>query len=97
MGKSSDFERQEYFRHPFLTTTNDLFTHLETNSERGLDKLKAQQGQQRYGPNKLSGDGSVQWHKVLIKQISNAMILVSRPYPELKMKNPAVSPVRSMI
>ena len=35
-----------------------------------------QEAQRKYGPNKLEGEGRVRWYSVLLKQISNAMILV---------------------
>ena len=76
MGKTT-FSPQEYSRHPFLLSSEEVFTQLETNNDTGLSELQAQQAQQRYGANKLDGDKGVQWHSVLIRQISNAMILVS--------------------
>ncbi|KAL8716235.1 MAG: hypothetical protein Q9220_000140 [cf. Caloplaca sp. 1 TL-2023] len=70
------FVSQEYPKHPFLLTWNDVISYLQTNDETGLDRLKAQEGQRKYGPNKLAGEGGVRWYIVLMKQISNAMILV---------------------
>ena len=73
------FNQQEYSRHPFLLPLTEIYQHLGTNNETGLSKLQAQQSQQKYGPNKLEGEGGVQWYSVLLKQVSNAMILVRSP------------------
>ena len=70
---------QEYERHPFLLPAQELYRHLGTNKDTGLSKVKAQETLQHYGPNRLKGEGAVQWYSVLIKQISNAMILVCLP------------------
>lgn len=69
--------RQEYSRHPFSLSLDELH-HLfgNTNAETGLTRLRAREAQEKYGPNKLEGEGVVQWYSVLLKQISNAMILV---------------------
>ena len=69
-------KKQEYSRHPFLLPVDSLIDQLSTNFETGLSPVKAQEGQRNYGPNKLEGEGGVQWYSVLLKQISNAMILV---------------------
>ncbi|KAL8949183.1 MAG: hypothetical protein Q9222_004696, partial [Ikaeria aurantiellina] len=70
------FASQEYSKPPFLLLCKDVVSHLQTNEETGLDRLKAQEAQRQYGPNRLAGEGGVQWYSVLMKQISNAMILV---------------------
>ena len=68
--------RQFYPRHPFLLSLEEIFEQLGTNVDTGLSRLKAQQSQHDYGPNKLKGEGAIQWYSILVKQISNAMILV---------------------
>ena len=68
---------QLYPRHPFLLPIDRIVEQLGTNVETGLSRLKAQQSQRDYGPNKLKGEGAIQWYSILAKQISNAMILVS--------------------
>lgn len=69
--------QQEYSRHPFLLSADELFCLFDnTNTETGLSQLKTREAQEKYGPNKLEGEGVVQWYSVLLKQISNAMILV---------------------
>lgn len=79
MGNSKKFTKQEYPSHPFLLPASQVYDLLGTNQETGLSKLKAQEAQKTYGPNKLEGEEGVQWYSVLIKQISNAMILVRTP------------------
>ena len=73
---SKNTTSQEYWRHPFLLPVEELFKYFETSIETGLSVLKAQEAQRNYGPNKLNGEGAVQWYSVLLKQVSNAMILV---------------------
>ncbi|KAL8667340.1 MAG: hypothetical protein Q9168_007289 [Polycauliona sp. 1 TL-2023] len=73
---STKYTAQEYPKHPFLQTSEEVITHLQTNEETGISPNKAQEAQRTYGPNKLEGEGGVKWHKVLLKQVSNAMILV---------------------
>ena len=76
MSSSSTLTKQEYSRHPFLLSVDSILDHLSSNRETGLSLVKAQEGQRKYGPNKLKGEGRVQWYSVLLKQISNAMVLV---------------------
>lgn len=86
MGKSSKNDAsQQYQPHPFLLPPEEIYRHLGTNKDTGLTKLKAQEAQRNYGPNRLKGEGVVQWYSVLIKQVSNAMILVRiyNPYTML--------------
>ncbi|WEW57637.1 potassium/sodium eff [Emydomyces testavorans] len=69
--------KQEYERHPFLLSVDDLVQSLHTNPETGLaGDAKIQGLQQKYGPNRLLGEGGVRWYTLLGKQISNAMIMV---------------------
>lgn len=68
--------KQEYPRHPFLMSIQDVFSHHRTNGDTGLTALKAKEAQQTYGTNKLEGEGAIQWYSVLLKQFSNAMIIV---------------------
>lgn len=53
---------------------------LQTNIETGLTDVQVRELQQAFGPNKLDGEGGVRWYSILAKQVSNAMILVSRTY-----------------
>ncbi|EEP75745.1 potassium/sodium efflux P-type ATPase [Uncinocarpus reesii 1704] len=69
--------QQEYERHPFLLSVEHLIQSLQTNLDTGLTgDAKIQELQQKYGPNRLSGEGGVKWYTLLGKQVSNAMVLV---------------------
>ena len=63
-------------RHPFLLSVEDVANQLETNIETGLTARKVAELQKNHPPNELEGGGGISWYKILIKQISNAMILV---------------------
>jgi magnesium-transporting ATPase (P-type) len=63
--------------HPFLLPIDDVCQQLGTNIENGLSAKKVSELQKEYPPNELEGGGSVEWYKILIKQLVNAMILVS--------------------
>ncbi|KAI4252222.1 MAG: hypothetical protein L6R42_008063, partial [Xanthoria sp. 1 TBL-2021] len=73
---SRGYTTQEYSKHPFLLSSEEVISHLQTNDETGISLNKAQDAQKIYGPNKLEGEGVVKWYSVLLKQVSNAMILV---------------------
>ena len=73
----ADAVKQEYERHPFLLPVDQIVQLLGTNLETGLTDQKVLEGQQKYGANRLSGEGGVKWYTLLLKQIANAMILVS--------------------
>ena len=73
------FAEQEYPQHPFLLSIKHLAELLGTNVETGSTSKQAVALAARYGCNKLEGEGGVQWQSVLLKQISNAMILVCIP------------------
>ncbi|KAL8704854.1 MAG: hypothetical protein Q9201_002013 [Fulgogasparrea decipioides] len=77
LSSSKSYTAQEYPRHPFVLSSHDVLNHLQTDEETGLDQARVQEAQRNYGPNKLEGEGAVEWHAVLLKQISNAMILDS--------------------
>ena len=68
--------KQEYPQHPFLLAVDHIAKLLETNIETGSSKGNAGVLSTKYGENKLEGEGGVEWHSVLLRQISNAMILV---------------------
>ena len=73
---SKGYTAQEYPKHPFLLSSEEVIDHLQTNDETGINPDKAQEAQKTYGPNKLIGEGGVKWYSILLKQVSNAMILV---------------------
>ncbi|EXJ56842.1 hypothetical protein A1O7_07186 [Cladophialophora yegresii CBS 114405] len=76
MGKKNARAEQSYSKHPFLLTPDEISGHLETNIDSGLSRAQVQRYQEKYGPNRLEGDGGISWYSILGKQISNAMILV---------------------
>ena len=81
MGKKiSSIEAQNYTEQPFLLPVNEVVQYLETNQDAGLSSARVQQYQQKYGENKLEGEGAVKWYSLLVKQVSNAMVLVSSLY-----------------
>lgn len=73
---SKGYTSQEYPKHPFILSNEEVLNHTQTNDQTGLDPVNVQELQRRYGPNKLEGEGTVEWYRVLLKQVSNAMILV---------------------
>jgi Na+-exporting ATPase len=66
-------------RHPYLLAVDDVAQQLGTNLESGLTDSKVQELQRAHPPNELEGGGGISWHRILLKQISNAMILVRFP------------------
>ncbi|EEQ33643.1 calcium-transporting ATPase 3 [Microsporum canis CBS 113480] len=76
MPSNKDGTKQEYEQHPFLLSINRLSQELGTNLDTGLNDAQVSQLQERYGANRLSGEGGVKWYTLLGKQVSNAMILV---------------------
>lgn len=64
-------------RHPFLLSVQDVAQQLGTNIETGLSKRHVAELQKDHSRNELEGGQGIAWYKILIKQISNAMILVS--------------------
>lgn len=71
---------QNYSKQPFLLSSEEIINHLQTNTVSGLSNARVQEYQEKYGPNRLEGDGGVSWYTILGKQISNAMILVCDRY-----------------
>ncbi|MCJ1284007.1 Na+ ATPase [Xylographa opegraphella] len=69
-------EEQSFPRHPFLLSVDEVISHLNTKIESGLTNSQAKQYAQKYGENILDGKGGNKWYSILLKQVSNAMILV---------------------
>ncbi|KAH8687444.1 hypothetical protein BGZ60DRAFT_425344 [Tricladium varicosporioides] len=63
-------------KHPFLLSVEETAQQLGTNIETGLTARSVSDLQKSHPRNELEGGGGVAWYKILIKQISNAMILV---------------------
>ena len=63
-------------RHPFLLSIQDVVSQLGTNLETGLSARRVAELKKEYPPNELDDEGGVDWTTILIKQVSNAMILV---------------------
>lgn len=78
MGKPTHAE-QNYSKQPFLLGVDDILQHHETSIDGGLSSTQVKSHQEKYGENKLDSDGGVPWYALLMKQIANAMILVSSP------------------
>ncbi len=78
--------RQGTDRHPFLLPVEDVARQLGTNIETGLSARQVAELQNKVPPNELEGGGGVSWYKIFIKQISNAMILVSQLLLPVPMK-----------
>lgn len=62
--------------HAFLLTIDEVAQQLKTNIEDGLTASRVQELQRTHPANELVGGGGISWHKILLKQVSNAMILV---------------------
>ncbi|OAX79255.1 hypothetical protein ACJ72_06426, partial [Emergomyces africanus] len=75
MGGAKINAKQEYEKHPFLLSIDDVAQLFNTNTETGLSDANVVKLQAEYGPNRLEGEGGARWYTLLGKQISNAMIL----------------------
>lgn len=67
-------------QHPFLLSIKNVAKQYDTNIETGLTTAQVTQLQKTHPPNELESGDVTPWHAILIKQISNAMILVSTPW-----------------
>ena len=65
-----------YTKHPFRLSVGQVKNHIQTDLDTGLSSAKVKDIQSKCGENKLAGLGDFQWYTVLLKQVSNAMILV---------------------
>jgi len=70
----------EFSKHPFQLSVKEVADFLTTSQESGLSSSQANENKTKYGENKLEGEGGVKWYAVLLKQVSNAMILVCIQY-----------------
>lgn len=75
-GKQQVVQRTD--RHPFLLSVEETVRQLETNIETGLSARKVQELQRECPRNELEDGGGIAWYRILIKQLTNAMILVGK-------------------
>jgi magnesium-transporting ATPase (P-type) len=64
-------------KHPFLLPVQDVADALGTNIEKGLSSAQVAQLKQRYPSNELDVGEGISWYTIFIRQLCNAMILVS--------------------
>lgn len=75
---AGDVNSQQYLSQPAHSLTfQDVINQLGTNSDDGLTSGDAHQRLEKYGENMLEGDKGVSFAKIVIRQIANAMMLVS--------------------
>lgn len=67
----------EFDQHPFLLASADVAAALHTDTENGLTSAQVAELSQRYPPNELEVEGAISWHTIFVKQLFNAMIIVS--------------------
>lgn len=68
---------QPFNQHPFLLSPAQVAVALDTSIDHGLDAAQVARKQQENPPNELLVQGSIAWHTILIRQLCNAMIIVS--------------------
>ncbi|OBT70160.1 hypothetical protein VE03_00513 [Pseudogymnoascus sp. 23342-1-I1] len=76
MAPKKNTNKQVLDPHPFLLSVDDVASQLGTNIETGLSARRVAELKNEYPPNELDGGGGPNWSTLLMKQISNAMILV---------------------
>jgi len=64
-------------RHPFLLSVEDVARQLGTDLGTGLSNARVREIQNEHPPNELEGGEGIVWWRILLKQCTNAMILVS--------------------
>lgn len=75
---SNDATSQFYLSQPAHSLSYEaVINELGTNSDDGLTSAEAKQRLEKYGENTLEGDGGVSIAKIFIRQVANAMMLVS--------------------
>lgn len=74
---SSDVSTQYLSKPAHSLTYEEVIQELGTNSDDGLTTSDVKQRLEKYGGNVLEGDEGVSFAKIVIRQIANAMMLVS--------------------
>ena len=73
-----DITQQPLSQPAHSLTFEDVINELQTNSDDGLTSAEVKQRLEKYGENMLQGDKGVSLAKIVIRQIANAMMLVSQ-------------------
>lgn len=75
---SKDATSQSYLSQPAHSLSFEaVISELGTNSDDGLTSGEVKQRLEKYGQNILEGDEGVSIAKIFIRQVANAMMLVS--------------------
>lgn len=78
-GQSQAVDSLEYLSQPAHSLPfESVINELRTSSEDGLTSEGAKQNLDKYGENMLEGDKGVSLAEIFIRQIANAMMLVSK-------------------
>jgi magnesium-transporting ATPase (P-type) len=77
-GSPADNTQQFLSQPAHSLSYEDTIKELGTNSDDGLTSAEVKERLQKYGENMLEGDEGVSLAKIVIRQIANAMMLVSR-------------------
>lgn len=73
-----DVSTRNYLSLPAHSLTfEQVINELGTNSDDGVPSTEVKQRIEKYGENVLEGDEGVSFAKIVIRQIANAMMLVS--------------------
>jgi Na+-exporting ATPase len=75
--KQSSDNSQALSQPPHALRYGDVLRELAVDPDEGLTLEEAKRRLQQYGPNELEGGEGVSMVKIVIRQIANAMILVS--------------------
>ena len=67
----------EFQKHPFLQSVQEVADTLATHVDTGLSSAQVQELSQKYPPNELDVGGAIPWYTIFIRQLFNAMILVT--------------------
>lgn len=73
----------QFPRHPFLLPVDDVVATLNTDTEKGLSSAQVAELSQKYPKNELDIGGGVVWYTIFIRQLCNAMVLVSSSVVDL--------------